>query len=98
MTRVAEMGGAEAEEDGDGAAISTFIFQEIRSVFGTHLSPRDVGARAANQLGRVEVGVDPSLQITTSLATVIRFVAFEADVVRVSVHRVTRGIGMETGA
>lgn len=35
---IAEMSGAETEEDGDGAAISAFVLQKVRSVFGAHLS------------------------------------------------------------
>ena len=34
---VAEVGRAEAEVDGHGAAIATLVLQEVCSVFGTHL-------------------------------------------------------------
>ena len=48
MTRVAKVSGAEAEENGDGAAIAAFILEKVGPVFGAHLSPRDVGTGAAN--------------------------------------------------
>ena len=37
MTRVAEMGRPEAEEDGHRAAIATLVLQIVRAVLGTHL-------------------------------------------------------------
>ena len=37
MAGVAEVGGAEAEEDGDGAAVATLVLQVVGAVLGTHL-------------------------------------------------------------
>lgn len=37
VTGVTEVRRAEAEEDGHGAAVATFVLQEIRAVFGAHL-------------------------------------------------------------
>jgi len=39
---VAEVSGAEAEEDGDGAAVAALVLQVVGAVLRTHLSPRDV--------------------------------------------------------
>ncbi len=49
VTRVAEVSGAEAEEDGDGAAVSALVLQIVCSVFRTHLGSGNVGATAANK-------------------------------------------------
>jgi len=40
MAEVTEVGGAEAEEDGNGAAVATLVLQEVRTVFRTHLEMR----------------------------------------------------------
>ena len=37
MTGVAEVGGAETEEDSHGAAVATLILQVVCTVFGAHL-------------------------------------------------------------
>ena len=38
MAGVTEMGGAEAEEDGNRATVATLVLQEISAMFWTHLS------------------------------------------------------------
>ena len=40
MARVAEVGRAEAEVDGHGAAVATLVLEEVGSVFGAHLEKR----------------------------------------------------------
>ena len=37
MAGVAEVGGAEAEEDGDRAAVAALVLQVVRAVLRTHL-------------------------------------------------------------
>ena len=37
MAGVAEVGGAEAEEDGDGAAVAALVLQVVGAVLWTHL-------------------------------------------------------------
>ena len=43
MAGGAEVGGAEAEEDGDGAAVAALVLQVICAVLGTHLGERSKG-------------------------------------------------------
>ena len=38
MARGAEVGGAEAEVDGHGAAVATLVLQEVGAMLGAHLS------------------------------------------------------------
>ena len=37
MTGVAEVGGAETEEDSYGAAVATLVLQVVRAMLGAHL-------------------------------------------------------------
>ena len=86
MAGVTEVSGAEAEEDGDGAAISALVLQVVSPVLGTHLGLADVTAASTHQLLRV-VGVGgPGLQVTPGLASEVSLAALETDVVGVSVH------------
>jgi hypothetical protein len=50
VTGVAEVRRAEAEEDGDGAAVAALVLEVVGAVLRTHLGPRDVGTSAANEL------------------------------------------------
>ena len=38
VTGVAEMRGAEAEEDGDGTAVATLVLEEVGTVLSAHLN------------------------------------------------------------
>lgn len=40
MTGATEMGGSEAEVDGDGAAVAALVLQEVCSVLGADLKER----------------------------------------------------------
>ena len=86
MAGVTEVSRAEAEEDGDRAAVSALVFQVVRPMLGTHLSLADITAASTDQLLWV-VGVGPaSLQVTPSLSAEVSLAALEAHVVGVSVH------------
>ena len=98
VARVAEVRGAEAEENGDGAAITTFVLQKVRAVFRAHLGPGDVGTAAADELGRVVIRIHARLEVASSLTAVISLVAFEANVVGVAMHSVTSRIRVKTSA
>lgn len=93
MARVAKVRRPEAEEDRDGAAVPTFVLQEIGPVFRTHLRPGDIGAGAADQLGGVVILAD--FRVASRFAPVIRLVAFVTDVIGVSVHGVGGGVVVE---
>ena len=83
---VAEVSGAETEEDGHRAAVPALVLQVVSPVLGTHLGLAHVAAAPADQLLRV-VGVGgPGLQVTPGLASEVSLAALEADVVGVSVH------------
>ena len=41
MAGVAEVGGAEAEEDGDRAAVAALVLQVVRTVLRAHLGLKD---------------------------------------------------------
>ena len=49
MTTVAEMCRSEAEENGDGATVATFVLQEVSSVSWAQLGLGDVAAAATNE-------------------------------------------------
>ncbi len=54
MASVAEVGGAEAEENGHRAAVATLVLEVVGAVARAHLRPRHVAASAAHQFGRIE--------------------------------------------
>jgi len=71
VARVAEVRGAKAEEDSDGAAETALVLQEVGAVLGAHLRAGDVAAAPAHQLRRVvllpQLGVTPRLPSVVSL-------------------------------
>ena len=86
MAGVTEVSGAEAEEDGDRAAVSALVFQVVRPVLGAHLSLANITAASTDEFLWV-VGVRPaSLQVTPSLSSEVSLAALETHVVGVSVH------------
>ena len=93
---IAEVCGAEAEEDGHRAAVAALVLQVVCPVLRAHLGLErqrgqmgrallshlaDVAAAAADQLLRVEGIPDPGVQVTARLAAEVRLAALEADVV-----------------
>ena len=62
------------------------------------MSPRDVRASAADEFSRVVICVNASLQVASSLAAVVGFVALEAHVVGVSMHGVTGRVRVKASA
>lgn len=72
VTRVAEVGFAEAEEDGDTAAVAALVLQEVGAVLGTELGARHVAAAAAHQLGGVVVVAAAQGRVAACLAAVVR--------------------------
>ena len=46
MTGVAEVGGAETEEDSHGAAVATLILQVVCTVLGTHLGLGEIKVKS----------------------------------------------------
>ena len=50
VARVAEVGRAEAEVDGHGAAVATLVLEEVGSVFGAHLEKRGTCENATTSL------------------------------------------------
>lgn len=86
MARIAEVGGAKAKEYGDCTAISTFVFQKIGTMFGAHLGPCHIATSAAHQFGGIVFVTD--FGITSGFATIVSFLAFKANIIRVPVHGV----------
>jgi hypothetical protein len=85
---LAEVGGAEAEEDGDGAAVAALVLEEVGPVLGAHSGPRYVATTPADELHGVE-GLAALLDVASRLPPVIRLLTLVAHVISVSVH----GIG-----
>lgn len=71
MTSIAEVGGAEAEEDSDGAAVPALVLKEVSTVLGAHLGTGDIRARPAHQLPGVVLIPQSSLHVTSCLSTVV---------------------------
>lgn len=87
MACIAKVCCAETEKHGNGATVPTLVLQEIRSMLGTHLGTGHIRASSAHQFLGVEFVAHFS--VATRFSAVVSFVAFEADIVGVTVHGVS---------
>ena len=98
VTRVAEVGRAEAEEDGHRAAVAALVLEIIGAVFGTHLSLRHVTAASANQLFSIVLVAAAGVGVAVGLASVVGFLTLEADVVGVALEGEAGWVAVKSGS
>lgn len=81
---VTEVCGSKAEEYRHRAAVAALVLQEIGAMLRTHLCPGHIRATAADQLLRIELLAN--FRVTARLAAVVRFLAFKAHIIGISIH------------
>lgn len=84
VARIAKVGGAKAKEHRHRAAVAAFVFEKIGAMFGAHLGARHIRAAAADELLGIEFFAN--FRIAARLAAIVGLLAFEAYVIRITIH------------
>lgn len=84
VTCVTKVCGAKAKEHGHGAAVATFVLEEIGAMFGAHLGACHIRTAATNKLLGIEFFTN--FRIATRLATIVGLLTLEAHIVCIAIH------------
>lgn len=94
---IAEVCRSKTEEHCHRTAVATLVLEEVCSVFGAHLRPRDVGAGTTNQLCGIIIVDRTGLYITPHFAAIVCLFALETDIVGISLHGKASRVAVEAG-
>lgn len=91
MAGVAKVRGSKAKEHRHRATVAALVLEKVGAVFRAHFGSGDVAATAAHQLGGVK-GLGSQLRVASRLTAVVGLLALVANVIGVTIHRVSRWV------